>query len=309
MMKRLGQSKKGVVWLCLMILGNIFFPISVQAQNLYQTEFQAKDALGIYSRVKGIGAESTEDKTEAGSTEQATETSSTESTATERKPTTQATTCVLTKGMKETYYLNMTGSVKWSVSNKKIVKLTKKSNRKCIIKGLKNGTATITAKTKTQTLKIKVSVKSGDAFVNAWCKNWVKVNIDKSMSKYDRVLLASYYMNVYFDYDQTSSVQDVIVNKRGTCVSGGRLLVKLLNKMGFSAKLRFAANDKMSRYPAGIYFASQHHNVQVKINKKDYYVDGTPATGFIYLSSAKKPLYCAFILEDGVMPVLDEIHK
>lgn len=296
------------------LLSSLFYGISVHAQALCQTEFEVKDTLGIYSRIGKCGQETTDNQSSASANADSnTETANTDENAQTneevKKPTKQTVTCILTKGMKETYYLNMDGKVKWSVSNKKVARLTKKNNKKCTIKALKNGTTTITAKTATQTLKIKVTVKSGNSFVNAWCKDWVRKYISKDMSKYDKVLIASYYMNICYDYGQTSSVKDVIVKKKGTCVSGGKLLVKLLNKMGFEAKLRFAANDNMVRYPQGIYFASQHHNVQVKINKKNYYVDGTPATGFIYLSSSKKPLYCAFILGGGLVPVLDEIHK
>lgn len=292
------------------LLSSLFYGISVHAQSLYQTEFEVKDTLGIYSQIREYGQETTDNQSND-STNTNSNTDKKEQTdgETVKKPIKQTVTCILTKGMKETFYLNMDGKIKWSVRNKKIAKLTKKNNKKCTIKALKNGTTTITAKTATQTLTIKVSVKSGNSFVNAWCKDWVKKYISKDMSKYDKVLLASYYMNICYDYGQTSSVKDVIVKKKGTCVSGGKLLTKLLNKMGFTAKLRFAAKDNMARYPQGIYFASQHHNVQVKINKKSYYVDGTPATGFIYLSSSKKPLYHAFIFGGGLIPVLDEIHK
>ena len=284
-------------------IGVLLFSFHADAKQLYMTEFQNlinKDQILVGS------TETESSNTDQTTTDQTTTEQTTINPKTEN--ITQTTTCILTKGMKDTYYLNMNGKVKWSVSNKKVAKLTKKSNKKCVIKGLKNGKTTITAKTDTQTLKIKVTVKSGNAFVNAWCKNWVKVNISKDMSKYDKMLLASYYMNVCYKYGSVSSVKDVIVKKKGNCVTGGRLLVKLLNNMGYKANLRFAAKDNMSRYPKGVYFASQHHNVKVKVKGKTYYVDGTPATGFIYLSTDKKPLYCAIIMKGELVPVVDKIN-
>lgn len=283
------------------LLISMFYGTSVYAQALCQTEFEVKNTVGICSPIGDCGQENTDIRF-AGPAKM-------HLNANTQKPTKQTLTCILTKGMKESCYLNMDGKVKWSVKNKKIVKLTRKNNKGCTIKALANGKATITAKTATQTLKIKVSVASGNSFVKLWCKDWVKKYITKDMSKYDKILTASYYMNIAYAYGETSTAKDVIVKKKGTCVSGGHLLVKLLNTMGFKAKLRFAAKDNMARYPQGISFASQHHNVQVTINKKSYYVDGTPASGFIYMSSAKKPVYYAFIMGGGLVPVLDKIHK
>lgn len=67
----------------------------------------------------------------------------------------------------------------------------------------------------------------------------------------------------------------------------------IMKNMGFTAKLRFAAKDNMSRYPGGVVFASQHHNVKVKIGGKTYYVDGTPESMFVYLSSETEPVFFA----------------
>ena len=68
-------------------------------------------------------------------------------------------------------------------------------------------------------------------------------------------------------------------------------MAKILNYMGYKAKCRFAAKDKMSRYPQGIMFGSDHHNVQVKVKGKTYYVDGNPGMPMVYLTTSKKPIY------------------
>lgn len=57
---------------------------------------------------------------------------------------------------------NPTGKVKWKSSNSQVVKVTKQTGRnksKATLKGIKNGTATVTAKIGKKNLKAKVTVK------------------------------------------------------------------------------------------------------------------------------------------------------
>ncbi len=209
---------------------------------------------------------------------------------------------VMRRNTKETISLDSTvlkSPIKWSVSNRKIVRIISKSNKKCKVRLLKNGKATIKAKAKNATLQLKITVKSGTAFTKAWCKQWVKDYITKDMSSKDKLIAASSFITAsgIFRYGSTSKPEDVISKKMGTCVSGGKLLVEMCKAMGFKAKLRFAAKDKMSRYPAFIRFASQHHNVEVKIKGKKYYIDGTPGLGVVYLCTSKKTVYSRNMLD------------
>lgn len=203
---------------------------------------------------------------------------------------------VMRNNTKETIFLDSSavkGPIKWSVSNKKIANIVSKNTKKCRVRLLKNGKATIKAKAKNVTLQFKITVKSGTAFTKAWCRQWVKDYITKKMSSKDKLIAASSFITAsgIFRYGSTSKPEDVLSKKMGTCVSGGKLLVEMCKAMGFKAKLRFAAKDKMSRYPAFIRFASQHHNVEVKIKGKKYYIDGTPGSGVVYLCTSKKTVY------------------
>ncbi len=218
----------------------------------------------------------------------------------DRLPKSFAHNAVMRRGVKEDIKLaKISGFVKWSTSNKKVIKIVSKKKKKCIVHPLKNGKATITAKTKDIKIRFRITVKSGTAFVRAWCKQWVRDYITDDMSNRDKLICASAFLTVSgkFHYGNTSKPEDVISKRMGTCVSGGYLLVQMCKAMGFKAKLRFAAKDKMSRYPAGIVFASQHYNVEVKMKGKKYYVDGTPGVGTVYLCTSKKPIYSWSILD------------
>lgn len=203
---------------------------------------------------------------------------------------------VMRRNAKETISLDSSvvkGPIKWSVSNRKIVRISSKNTKKCKVRLLKNGKAIIKAKAENVTLQFKITVKSGTAFTKAWCRQWVKDYITKKMSNKDKLIAASSFITAsgIFCYGNTSKPEDVISKKMGTCVSGGKLLVEMCKTMGFKAKLRFAAKDKMSRYPTFMIFASQHHNVEVKIRDKKYYIDGTPGSGVVYLCTSKKTIY------------------
>ena len=177
--------------------------------------------------------------------------------------------------------------IKWSSSKQKVAVVTKKG----VVTAKRTGKALITGKYKGKKIKCRVIVLSKKKYVKEWAKNWVQAHIEADDDDFGRVLLASYFVSHYFTYGRSGSAFEMLKTGKGTCYSGGLLLVELLEAMGYKAKVRFAAKDDMSRYPAGITFMSQHYNVRVVIKGKSYYVDGTPESMCVYLSSSKKPLY------------------
>lgn len=194
------------------------------------------------------------------------------------------------------------GKVKWNSSNKRIATVNKKGR----VTAKKVGKTTITGKYKKRVYKFKVIVWSDNEYVRRWAKDWVRQYIDSSYSPFDKVLYAEFFVSNYLSYGTAKGALDVLKKGRGTCVSGNRLLVELLKAMGFSAKLRKAVNDDMSKYPENLIFMSEHHNVKVKINGRYYYVDGTPESGLLYMSSDTEPIYYAY-LENG--EYVEEINK
>ena len=66
----------------------------------------------------------------------------------------------------ETVKLKANKKVKWSVSKKKIVKLTKVKKKSVVVKGLKPGTLYVKAKNGKKTKKVKITVKNREANVN-----------------------------------------------------------------------------------------------------------------------------------------------
>lgn len=198
---------------------------------------------------------------------------------------------------------NAKGAVTWSVGDKDILQIVKKTNKTCKIKALKDGKTIVRASAKNKTTTFKVTVKSGKEFVKAWCRLWVDTNITDDMSDKRKLVTASSYITSsgMFYAGDTYEPEDLLVKGYGNCVSGGKLLVSMCEAMGYAAKLRFAAKDDMSRYPLGVIFASQHYNVEVIVNGKKYYADGMPGCWFTYLSTSKKPIYYSIF----GMPVQD----
>ena len=90
--------------------------------------------------------------------------------------------------------IDIEGKVRWSLRNKKVLKILSKSNQECEIMPLRDGKATIIATADNKTIKFKVTVKSGKKFLNAWCKQWVKENISKDsyLSTKKKVLYYGY---------------------------------------------------------------------------------------------------------------------
>lgn len=184
--------------------------------------------------------------------------------------------------------------VTWKSSNKKIATVDSKGN----VKGKKTGTCTITATCSKKKYKCTVKVLSDKQYLKTWCKTLGKEIKKGTKSPYEQVIIAAMMISGNLKYGKSSSAVDALKKGKGTCVSGNKLLVELLKAMGYSSKIRFAAKDKMSRYPSGIWFGSDHYNVKVTIKKKTYYVDATPG-GVVYLSTSKKPLFNALNTGEG----------
>lgn len=209
---------------------------------------------------------------------------------------------VARKGYKYMFRSPLSGKVKWSTDNKKVLKIYGRTNSTCKAKMLKNGSATLTAKSKSGKWKCKVTVKSGNAFVKAWCRQWVKENIKKNMDFKEKLITASaYVVSTNFQYGNKSKPEDVITHGEGTCISGGKLVAAMCEAMGYKARVRFAAKDDMSRYPANVIFMDQHYNVEVTVKGKKYYIDGTPGSMAVYLCNKKKTLFFGYAVGDRIM--------
>ena len=195
------------------------------------------------------------------------------------------------------------GKVTWSCSDKSVLRILSKNNQECELMPLKDGKAIITAKAENITIKHKITVKSGKKFLNTWCKQWVKQNITEDMDFKAKLILASaYVVSNNNSYGNTSEPEDVITTGVGNCVSGGRLVAEMCKAMGYQAKVRFAAKDDMSRYPAEVIFMEQHYNVEVEVDGKKYYIDGTPGGMIFYLSTKKKTLYYGYSVKGQIYP-------
>lgn len=199
--------------------------------------------------------------------------------------------------------LGTEGKVKWSTDNPKILKLLAKNNKECTVMPLKDGRATMTAKAKNKTITYQVFVRSGKKFLDTWCRQWVRDYITDETPFETKLIMASAYVTSNNNrYGNTSEPEDVITTGVGNCVSGGELVACLCRAMGYDAKLRFAAKDDMSRYPSNMIFMEQHHNVEVTVDGKKYYIDGTPGGMMVYLSTRKRLLYCGFAIKNKIYP-------
>lgn len=184
------------------------------------------------------------------------------------------------------------GNVKWFVSNDRIVKIISKNGQKCTIKAMNTGRAIVTAVAQNQVTKYNVVIKHGASYAEAWCRQWVADYISDDMDFKTKLLTASEYLcSSLYQYGNNTDAADVITDKQGSCVGGAHLLEMMYRAMGFEAHARYAAADDMTRYPPGMLFGSEHHNVVVIVNGEKYYLDGTPGTGFVYLSTEDKALF------------------
>ena len=208
-----------------------------------------------------------------------------------------------------TITLNNVGKKKvtWRSTNKSIATVSKKG--KVTAKG--EGKCFVTATCNKKTYKCKIIVLSNEKFLKAYCKDIAAQIKKENKSPYDRVIMAAIFVSGSLSYGSSYDAFDALAKGQGTCVSGNRLLVEILNTMGYLAELRFAAKDDMSRYPSNVIFYSNHHNVKVRIKGKTYYVDGTPGGLCVYLSSKKKPLFCASAALGSWQVLLDNVpgHK
>lgn len=182
------------------------------------------------------------------------------------------------------------GTLQAKSSNKNIVKVTRTGKNKFKVAAKKNGSATVTFSSKTLLAKYKVVVASGNSFVNKWVKNAATQLKKSNKNIKDQLIAASAYIVGNFSYANIYDTKTVISKMKGNCNSAGVVLAKIYKAMGYKATLRYAVNDNMSRYPSNVTFGSQHYNVKVVAKGKTYYLDATPGTGVVYLSSSKKPL-------------------
>lgn len=192
------------------------------------------------------------------------------------------------------------GTVKGASSNKKIVKVSQTGKNKFKIKALKNGSAKLTFTSDKLSVTYKVTVSSGSAYVNKWASNAANEIKSWTSEPKEQLVAASRLLVGGFTYANVYDLEKVIFKQKGNCYSAGQVLVKICKKLGYKAKLRYAVNDNMSRYPAGISFGSNHYNVKVTAKGKAYFIDATPGMGFAYLSNSKKPLMEYMQISKGV---------
>lgn len=179
------------------------------------------------------------------------------------------------------------GRVKWSTSKKSVATVSKSGK----VTFKRTGRAVVKAAYKGKTYSCKVICQTKSKLTDTFAKVYAKSIKKQTSNDFMRALLASAVVMYGFKYGNHYTAEDLVYYKTGTCVAGSKLVAKILNKMGYKAKCRFAAKDKMSRYPQGVIFGSQHHNVEVVIKGKKYYVDGNPGLTMSYLCSTKEPLY------------------
>lgn len=196
------------------------------------------------------------------------------------------------------------GTIKYTLSKKNIIKVTRTSKYRFKVKALKNGTVTVVFKSDKIYDKYKVTVSSGNKFVNKWTKNIANQIKKKTSDAKEQLILGSEYIVGNFSYANVYDSTKVISKRKGNCYSAGKILAKIYNALGYKATVRYAVKDKKSRYPSNITFASEHYNVKVKAKGKTYYLDATPAMGFVYISSSKKPLAEYMNLGGGWMKVM-----
>lgn len=122
----------------------------------------------------------------------------------------------------------------------------------CRVKALIDGKTSVKTSAKNITVTY-VTVKSGKAFVKAWCSLWAETHIIDDMDDKDKLIIASSYITTFgtFSVGETYEPEDLLNKGYGNCVSGGKLLVYMCRTMEYEARLRFAAKDDMSRYPQG----------------------------------------------------------
>ena len=192
-------------------------------------------------------------------------------------------------------FKKISGSSKLSITKKTGYVKVKKKTKAGIYKMKVQITAGATGdykKTKI-TKTIKVIVAKDKNYVNQYCKAIAKNYAKNGMSVIQKLAaVSSKFTCGDFKYStKYTSLDKVISTKSGTCWSAGQVLAKVCQKLGYKATLRSAINDKMSRYPSGITFGSDHYNVKVVAKGKTYYIDATPQSYLVYVSSSKKPLY------------------
>lgn len=198
---------------------------------------------------------------------------------------------ILLKGTKNPYvYNNASGKVQWTSSNKKVVQVVPSGKYGCTLKAVKEGTALISARNGNRLETFTVVVASGNDYINKWIQNIVKEVRSTTSNREQQLLLVSQYIVSNFSYDNVYDMTKVISEKKGNCYSAGQVAAKIYQAMGYKAKVRSAIHDKKSRYPSNMIMGSDHYNIEVVAGGRTYYLDATPASGIIYLSSKTEVL-------------------
>lgn len=196
-------------------------------------------------------------------------------------------------------FRNVTSTIKWYSSNSAVAKVSSAGKNKGKIRGLKNGTAQITAVVGNQVRKFTVIVASGNDFVNKWTKNMAS-EIRKTTSDPERqLLLVSQYLVGNFQYANVYDMSTVIWEEKGNCYSAGQVMVKIYQALGYKAKVRSAIHDSKKRYPSNFFMGSDHYNVEVSVRGRIYYLDASPQSDVTYLSSKTEVLEAYFNFGTG----------
>ena len=198
---------------------------------------------------------------------------------------------ILLKGTTLPYiYDNANGKVKWSSSNKSVVQVVTTGKNECNLKAVREGTALISAQNGNRRETFTVVVASGNDYINKWIENIVREVRLATSDRERQLLLVSQYIISNFSYDNTFDMKTVISEKKGNCYSAGQVMARIYQAMGYKATVRSAIHDKKTRYPSNMIMGSDHYNVEVIAGGRTYYLDATPGSGGVYLSSKKEVL-------------------
>jgi len=177
-------------------------------------------------------------------------------------------------------------TVTWSSSNTSV--LTVKDGD---LRGIKTGTATVTAKVDGLSLTCKVAVVSDSAYVEAFLETWIEAFIEEDADDQTKLLTVTTYMTMFFQKNTLyTKSADVIYYGAGSTKSVGNVAVLLLEKMGFEAEVRSMSGDNTSMYPSGVKVGASYYNIEATKGGNVYYIACQPEGDFIYLIANGKCL-------------------
>ena len=142
---------------------------------------------------------------------------------------------------------------------------------------------------------LDIQVYSYEDYFDGTCKFMADMIMSQKDDVRSRLLAVSSLITTGFTYDNVygNNLHDVIKYGKGTCYSAGFAVAGICKAMGYEAEVRSAIYDDMSRYPSGVIFASDHYNVKVTADGETYYIDSTPGSFMVYLSTETECLYGA----------------